>query len=159
MVDSYNIPIPYPMALPVPSANFNGEYKTPTVTTQFTSGKIRRRRIGGTSIKSATLEWLFSPEEFDIWEVFFRDGLKDGCNKFLIEMCTGGSSQTGSHVVQCVDDYQFSHEECNWRVSVGCIIFPYPKGGDEELLEGFIGGPVSSLVDILNKYYDRNFQL
>ena len=62
----------YPEDLPLPSSNFNGTYKTPTVTTGFTSGKIRRRKIGRTSIKSATLEWLFTPDEFDLWESFYR---------------------------------------------------------------------------------------
>lgn len=148
----------YPEDLPLPSSNFSGAYKTPTVTTGFTSGKIRRRKIGRTSVKSVTLEWLLTPDEFDLWESFYRIELEEGCVPFSIDMVSGGTSQTGEHVVQCVEDYQFTHEECNWRVSVGCIVFPYPKGDGLELLEKYLGAPVQSFLDIMNQYYEEEYQ-
>lgn len=149
----------WPDSLPSPSSNFGGTYKTPTVVTQFTSGKQRRRKVGRTSVKQVTLEWLFTPEEFDLWEVFYRYELDDGCNQFKMNMPTGGSSQTGEHVIQCIGDYSFSHEECNWRVSVECIVHPYPSMDGGSLLEKYLGAPVSSFKSVLNKYYDRNYQL
>lgn len=148
----------FPVGLPVPSANYSGTYKTPTEGTQFTSGKFRRRKVGRTAVKQVTLEWLFSPDEFDLWEVFYREELNDGCNQFTLNMSTGGISQTGEHVIQCVEDYQFSHEECNWRVSVGCIIFPYPKEDQSALLEGYLGAPIKSFLDVMNQYYEEEYQ-
>ena len=144
----------YPEGLPLPSSNFSGTYDTPTVTTGFTSGKIRRRKIGRTSVKSATLEWLFTPDEFDLWESFYRFELEEGCVPFSIDMVSGGTSQTGEHVVQCVDDYSFSHEECNWRVSVPCRIYPYPSRDEGALLEPYLGYGPDPLFDIINKYYE-----
>lgn len=147
----------YPEGLPLPSSNFSGTYKTPTVTTGFTSGKIRRRKIGRTSVKSATLEWLFTPDEFDLWELFYRFELEEGCVPFSIDMVSGGTSQTGEHMVQCVDDYSFGHEECNWRVSVPCRIYPYPSKGEGELLESYLGHDPNPLFDIINKYYESEY--
>lgn len=148
----------WPDALPIPSANYGGSYKTPTVTTQFTSGKIRRRKIGRTSVKAVTLEWLFTPDEYDLWEIFYRDEINDGCNQFTLNMTTGGILQTGEHVVQCVGDYSFTHEECNFRVTVECVIFPYPAGDGLLLLEGYLGAPVQSFLDVMNKYYEEEHQ-
>lgn len=148
----------YPDVLPVPSANYGGTYKTPTIGTQFTSGKYRRRKIGRTAVKQVTLEWLFTPDEYDLWEVFYRDELNEGCGQFTIDMSTGGNSQTGEHVVQCVDDYSFSHEECNWRVSVECIIFPYPRKDVSDLLELYLGAPIADFTAIINRYYEQDYQ-
>jgi hypothetical protein len=114
--------------------------------------------VGRTSVKQATLEWLFTPDEYDLWEIFFRDELNDGCKQFTINMSTGGLLQTGEHVVQCTDDYQFTHEECNFRVTVGCIIFPYPAGDPVELLESYLGAPVQSFLDVMNMYYEEEHQ-
>ena len=149
----------YPEDLPLPSSNFSGTYDTPTITTGFTSGKIRRRKIGRTSVKSATLEWLLTPDEFDLWESFYRFELEEGCAPFSINMVSGGTSQTGEHVVQCVDDYSFSHEECNWRVSVPCRIYPYPSRDEGLILESHLGTSVQSLMDIMNRYYDKRYIL
>lgn len=148
----------YPEGLPLPQANFNGTMTTPTVTTSFESGRIRRRRTGRTSVKKATLEWLFSPDEYDLWEVFFRDGLNDGCEQFAVNMSTGGISQTGEHVVQCVGDYSFAHEECNWRVSVECVIYPYPNKNASDLLELYLGAPVADFTAVINHYYEQDYQ-
>lgn len=149
----------WPESLPVPSANYSGSYRTPTVTTQFTSGKVRRRKTGRTSVKQVTLEWLFTPDEFDLWESFFRDEINDGCDMFDINMSTGGISQTGMHVVQCIGDYQFTHEECNWRVSVECVIYPYPTIDYAAILEDYLGSSIGSFTSTFTKYYDRNWQL
>lgn len=148
----------YPDMLPPPSANFGGTMVTPTVTTPFTSGKIRRRNIAKHAIKKVNLEWLFTPEEFDIWEVFHREELNNGCNKFKLHINAGGIHQSGVHVVQCVEDYSFSHEEYNWRVSISCILFPYPVSSTGELLEAYIGTPIPNLMNIFNKYYDQRYQ-
>ncbi|QXO06754.1 hypothetical protein PHAGE_JEFFCO_19 [Acinetobacter phage JeffCo] len=148
----------YPVDLPLPQSNFNGSTNTPTQTTQFTSGRIRRRKIGRTATKKATLEWLFTPEEYDLWEVFFREELNMGCNKFKINMSTGGDSQTGEHVVQCIGDPSFSHSECNWIVSVECVIHPYPVSDSLGLLEGYLGSPVQSFLDVINMYYEEEHQ-
>lgn len=149
--------VKYPEGLPLPSSSFSGTYKTPTVTTEFTSGKVRRRKIGRTSVKSATLEWLFTPDEFDLWESFYRIEIDDGCAPFSINMSSGGTLQAGEHVVQCVDDYSFSHEECNWRVSVPCRIYPYPSGNSDLLLESYLGYDPDPLFDIINKYYESEY--
>lgn len=148
----------YPEGLPVPSANYGGSYKTPTTGTQFTSGKFRRRKIGRTAVKQVTLEWLLTPDEYDLWEVFYRDELNEGCGQFTINMPTGGSSQTGEHVVQCVGDYSFSHEECNWRVSVECAIYPYPRKDASDLMELYLGAPVEDFITVINHYYERDYQ-
>ena len=148
----------YPEGLPLPSSNFSGTYDTPTVTTGFTSGKIRRRKIGRTSVKSATLEWLLTPDEFDLWESFYRVVLEEGCAPFSINMVSGGTSQTGEHVVQCVDDYSFSHEECNWRISVPCRIHPYPSRDEDTSLESYLGAEVSDFIKVVNGYYNRNYR-
>ena len=151
--------IPYPEGLPPPSADFSGQYNEQTVSTTFTSGRRRKRKIGRTAVKSVALQWLFTPEEFDLFEVWYRAELNDGCDKFKIEMCTGGPSQTGIHVVQCVGQgYSYSHEECNWRVSVDCIIYPYPTMEVDSLLEGYLGATVDSINYSLNKYYDKRYQ-
>lgn len=147
----------YPEGLPLPSSNFSGTYDTPTITTGFTSGKIRRRKIGRTSVKSATLEWLLTPDEFDLWESFYKFELEEGCVPFSINMVSGGTSQTGEHVVQCVDDYSFSHEECNWRISVPCRIYPYPSRDEDTLLESYLGYEPDPLFDIINKYYESEY--
>lgn len=151
----------YPGILPLPQSNFSGGHITPTQTTTFTSGRRRRRKIGRTSVKTVTLEWLFTPEEYDLFEAWHRLELNDGTVQFQLEMCSGGTLQTGNHVVQFVEDPSFSHEECNWRVSVPCVIFPYPRGDEYDVLKGFLGAPIQDfedLLSLLNRYYDRNFK-
>ncbi|QOI69764.1 hypothetical protein IBZ20DMU1_19 [Acinetobacter phage DMU1] len=154
MAENY---VSYPDFLPAPSENFSGTLSTPTQTTQFTSGKIRRRKIGRTSVKRVSLEWFFTPDEYDMFEVFYNNTLNAGCDKFEIQMCSGGDLQTGPHVVQFVGDPSFNHEECNWRVTADCIIYPYPKGEDGLLLPYYLGGPVEDFLEIMNIYYDRNY--
>ena len=105
------------------------------------------------------MEWLLTPDEFDLWESFYRFELEEGCAPFSINMVSGGTSQTGEHVIQCVDDYSFSHEECNWRVSVPCRIYPYPSRDEGLILESHLGTSVQSLMDIMNRYYDKRYIL
>lgn len=157
MVDYKNY-IKYPNSLPNPQSDFSGTLQTPTQTTSFTSGKIRRRKIGRTAVKKSTLNWLLTPDEFDLFEIFYVDGIGAGISPFVINMCTGGSSQTGDHVVQLVADPSFSHEECNWRVSVECIIYPYPRKDVSDLLELYLGAPVSDFTAIINHYYEQDYQ-
>ena len=151
--------IRYPEGLPLPSTNFGGKMTTPTVTTSFESGRIRRRRTGITSVKKATLEWLFTPDEYDIFEVFHRLELGMGARPFTMDMASGGALQSGEHVIQFVGEPSFAHEECNWRVSVECILFPYPMAQDTDLLQAYMTYSVDEAAYILNMYYDRNYQL
>lgn len=147
----------YPDALPLPQSNFSGSHSANTQTTQFTSGLVRRRQIGRVSVKKVNMEWLFTPEEYDIWEVFHRTELNNGCRKFTLNMSTGGPSQNGLHVVQCISDPSFSHEECNWRVSIECILYPYPQKDEGELLDVYLGGDSGLLMNTLKKYYTRGY--
>ena len=132
---------------------------TPTVTTPFESGRIRRRRTGRTSVKKATLEWLFTPDEYDVFEVFHRLELEMGTRPFTMDMASGGTLQSGEHVIQFVGEPSFAYEECNWRVSVECILFPYPMAQDTDLLQAYMTYSVDEAAYILNMYYDRNYQL
>lgn len=150
----------YPMVLPNPSSNFSGSHKSPVQTTSFTSGKIRRRRIGRTVVKQSTIEWLFTPDEYDIFVRWWEEDLQVGTVPFQMDMVSGGDGQKGLHVVQFTDDPDFSHEECNWRVSVGCIIYPYPKVDDGSMLKTIFGDPeeFSSLLgSSVDGYYTRNW--
>lgn len=151
--------IGYPEGLPLPQSNFSGTMATPTVTTSFESGRIRRRKTGRTSVKKATLEWLLYPEEYDIFEVFHRLELEMGTRPFTIDMVSGGTLQSGEHVIQFVGEPSFTYEECNWRVSVECILFPYPMAQDTDLLQAYMAYSVDEAAYILNMYYDRNYQL
>ena len=152
--------VSYPVVLPNPQSNFSGTHRAPTQTTQFTSGRRRRRKIGRTTVKEVNMEWLFTPEEYDIFVRWWEDDLDAGCNMFQINMPSGGDGQTGLHVVQFVGDPSFSHEECNWRVSVECAIHPYPKISDEKLLETIFEDPESFALALsaqIDSYYTRNF--
>lgn len=144
--------------LPLPQSNFSGSLKTPIQTTQFASGRVRRRKIGRTTVKLVNFEWLLSPEEYDSFERWFEDGLDSGVNKFSISMCTGGTGQTGVHVVQFIGEPSFSYEECNWRVSVEGIIHPYPVRPDDDdalslYLNEHLGNFYPIYVNYLNKEY------
>ena len=90
--------------------------------------------------------------------MFFRDRLNDGCEQFAVNMSTGGISQTGEHMVQCVGDYSFTNEECNWRVSVECVICPYPRKDASDLLELYLGAPVTDFTTVINHYYEQDYQ-
>lgn len=152
--------INYPLVLPNPQSSFSGTHRTPTQVTQFTSGRRRRRKIGRTVVKEANMEWLFTPDEYDIFVKWWEEDLNAGCSMFQINMSSGGSGQTGLHVVQLVGDPSFSHEECNWRVSVECIIHPYPKMTNEQMMYAVFKDPesfVSGLTDIVNTYYTRTY--
>lgn len=149
--------IDYPSVLPNPQANFSGTHRSPTQTTQFTSGRRRRRKIGRTVVKEANMEWLFTPEEYDIFARWWEYDLDAGCNMFQINMPSGGGGQTGLHVVQFVGDPSFSHEECNWRVSVECVIYPYPTADGESLLESYLGYDPDPLFEIINMYHESEY--
>ena len=150
---------PYPVALPLPQVNFTGTLSTPTETTSFTSGRVRRRKIGRTEVKKVTLEWLLYPDEYDIFEVFHRLELEMGTRPFTMDMVSGGTLQSGEHVIQFVGEPSFTYEECNWRVSVECILFQYPMAQDTDLLQSYMIYSVDEAAYILNMYYDRNYQL
>lgn len=149
----------YPEGLPLPQSSFSGTMATPTVTTSFESGRIRRRKTGRTPVKKATLEWLLTPDEYDIFEVFHRLELEMGTRPFTMDMVSGGTLQSGEHVIQFVGEPSFAYEECNWRVSVECILFPYPMAQDTDLLQAYMTYSVDEAAYILNMYYDRNYQL
>ena len=150
----------YPLVLPNPQGNFSGTHRTPTQVTQFTSGRRRRRKIGRTVVKEVNMEWLFTPDEYDIFVKWWEEDLDAGCSMFQINMPSGGSGQTGLHVVQLVGDPSFSHEECNWRVSVECVIYPYPAISNESMLFKIFDNPESFtniLTNSVNGYYTRNY--
>jgi len=111
-------------------------------------------------VKEVNMEWLFTPEEYDVFVRWWEDDLDAGCNMFQIDMSSGGGGQTGLHVVQFVGDPSFSHEECNWRVSVECVVYPYPKISDEKLLEIIFEDPESFALALsaqIDSYYTRNY--
>ena len=149
----------YLEGLPLPQSSFSGTMATPTVTTSFESGRIRRRKTGRTSVKKASLEWLLYPDEYDIFEVFHRLELEMGTRPFTMDMVSGGTLQSGEHVIQFVGEPSFTYEECNWRVSVECILFPYAMAQDTDLLQAYMTYSVDEAAYILNMYYDRHYQL
>lgn len=149
----------YPSTLPLPQSNFTGTMGVPTQNTEFSSGKVRRRRIGRSVVKKATMEWLFTPDEYDVFSAWWEQDISMGCSPFRMNMITGGNGQNGEHVVQFTDDMSFNHEECNWRVSIPCILFPFPKLDENGLVDGLMGSPIKSFVNVMNKYYVRNYTL
>ena len=151
--------IEFPDTMPLPSAAFSGSMGTPTQTTQFTSGRIRRRALGRTPVKKCTLEWLFTPDEYDFWVAFHEVGLNNGCDRFTVNMVGGGPLQSGVHTVQLIGDYDYSHEECNWRVTVECIIHPFAMDYDSAIIQGYLGGKMEEALKVAKMYYDEDYQL
>ena len=79
--------ITWPSTLPAAQrVGRNSEMVSPTVTTQFASGRNRVRRAFTAVPVFQDVEWKMTRAQAVAFEKFFRDTLKDGSEWFLMEL-------------------------------------------------------------------------
>ena len=101
---------PYPAGLPLPQVNFTGTLSTPTETTSFTSGRVRRRKIGRTEVKKATLEWLlYAKNWIDTVQWHLEDIIRDEniepLEALKIKRRIDSSNQQRTDLVEFIDSW------------------------------------------------------
>lgn len=142
----------YPASeLPLPQADYSSKIATNTVTTQFTSGRVRRRRMGHGKYRTAKLAWLLSPEEYDFFVGWWEHVLKLGTRQFTVDMATGAIM--GPHVVLLYSDPEESLQDYFWRVSCDAVIYSKPELSETDVVlrsEGLSEAELVQLEDILN---------
>lgn len=125
--------IQYPTTeLPLPQADYSSKPITNTVSTSFSSGRVRRRRLGYGKYRTAKLIWQLSPEEYDFFCGWWEFILKMGTEHFTIEMATG--ALFGAHEVLLVGDPDEVLSGYFWRVSCDAVIFSKPELPEYEIV-------------------------
>lgn len=124
--------IQYPTTeLPLPQADYSSKPITNTVTTPFTSGRVRRRRLGYGKYRTAKFIWQLSPEEYDFFCGWWEYVLKMGTEHFTIEMATG--ALFGAHEVMLTGDPDEVLSGYFWRVSCDAIVYTKPEIPEYEI--------------------------
>jgi hypothetical protein len=69
--------------LPIPlQEGFGLKPVSPLLRTELTSGRARQRRLYTSTPTQATVAWLFTDPEAQLFEAWFRDTIKDGADWF-----------------------------------------------------------------------------
>lgn len=77
---SINYPNDY---LPIPlQEGFGLKPVSPLLRTELTSGRARQRRLYTSTPTQASVAWLFTDPESQLFEAWFRDTIKDGADWF-----------------------------------------------------------------------------
>lgn len=111
--------------LPLPQADYGAKMQTNTVSTTFTSGRVRRRRMGLGKYQAAKLTWLLSPEEYELFMGWWEHVLSLGTKPFVIEMATGAT--LGEHECLFVNDPESTLSDYFWKVSLDTVVYRKPE--------------------------------
>lgn len=144
--------------LPLPQADYNARPRTNTVTTTFTSGRVRRRRMGYGKYRTVKLSWQLSPEEYELFMGWWEHGLSVGTLPFSIEMATGATF--GEHLCLFADDPEETLLDYFWKVTVDTIIYSKPELGEYEVLVQLDPGApaaIMSIPSVMETYYTRSW--
>lgn len=117
--------VQYPEKLPLPMAQYAPTVVTNTITTQMSSGRIRRRRLGHGKYYQLRLSWLFSPAEKDYFSAWWENSLNMGTTPFEVTMSTG--YLTGPHKILLASDPDENLDNCNYTVSCDAVILEKPE--------------------------------
>lgn len=144
--------------IPIPQADYSAKMQTNTATTTFTSGRVRRRRLGYGKYQTAKLTWLLSPEEYDLFMGWWEYTLSLGTRPFSVTMATGGI--LGEHLCQFVGDPDSTLADYFWKVSLDTIIYTKPELDELSVLAVVDPSAVQgipTLPAVMNAYYIRNW--
>jgi hypothetical protein len=144
--------------IPIPQADYSAKVQTNTATTTFTSGRVRRRRLGWGKYQTAKLTWLFSPEEYEFFMGWWEYALSLGTRPFSIMMATGAT--LGEHLCQFVSDPDSVLSDYFWKVSIDTIIYTKPQMDEYTVLvtmDPTAPEAILSLPDVMAAYYTRSW--
>lgn len=145
--------------LPIPQADYSAKVQTNTVSTTFTSGRVRRRRMGYGKYQTVKLVWLLSPEEYDLFMGWWEHALSLGTRPFSIVMATG--AEQGEHLCQFVDDPEPNLSGYFWKVSVNTVVLRRPELDELSVLVAVDPGApaaILSIPSVMERYYTRSWQ-
>lgn len=145
--------------LPLPQADYGAKVQTNTVSTTFTSGRVRRRRMGYGKYHAAKLTWLLSPEEYEFFMGWWEHALSLGTRPFSIEMATGAT--LGEHLCQFVNDPESTLSDYFWKVSLDTVIYRKPELDELSVLlavDPNAPEAIMSIPSIMGTYYTRSWQ-
>jgi hypothetical protein len=87
-------PLAWPVLLPAPTITFGGKNETPTVGIQMASNRFRRYRKFTTELRTHSIEWSMTDEQYELFQAFVLYKLANGTNFFNIDLPNGDSFQT-----------------------------------------------------------------
>lgn len=144
--------------LPLPSTDFSSKPVTNTVQTQFTSGRVRRRRLGYGKYHTVKLTWSLSPEEYDFFMGWWEFVLSLGTMPFIIEMATGAIF--GEHTCQLIGEPDCSLNSYFWRVSCDAVLLKKPEMAQIDVIYAMdptAPAMVMTIPGIMQSYYTRSW--
>lgn len=146
-------------SLPLPQADYSAKVQTNTAQTTFTSGRVRRRRMGWGKYHTVKLTWLLSPEEYELFMGWWEHGLSLGVRPFSIDMATGATF--GEHLCQFVDDPESTLVDYFWKVSMPTVVYRKPELDEYAVLVATDPGAPAAILGIptaMNEYYTRSWE-
>lgn len=145
--------------LPLPQADYGAKMQTNTVSTTFTSGRVRRRRMGYGKYQTAKLTWLLSPEEYELFMGWWEHVLSLGTRPFSIEMATGAT--LGEHLCLFVNDPDSTLSDYFWKVSLDTVVYKKPEMDELGVITAIdptAPGGIMLIPGVMNTYYTRSWQ-
>ncbi|MEM7073422.1 MAG: hypothetical protein AAF418_07630 [Pseudomonadota bacterium] len=74
-----------------------------TVTTEFVSGLVRRRRIATKPVSEVSMQFMMSPEQMHLFQEWFDNQIKGGATPFTINLPAG--SAMVAHRCQAIETW------------------------------------------------------
>ena len=103
--------------LPKPTVDLGHRSQPPTIRTNMDSGKARQRRRFPKGNRLIAVSWVFTDEQFEIFQAIVKFKLNDGADYFDMSLPLGGGYATYS--VRMVDgDWSARYQDFNhWKVT------------------------------------------
>lgn len=103
--------IKFPALLPAPSQEFSIQQAPNSSRTSMQSGRIRQRRTSASQAYQASIRWVFTDEEFEVFKGFLEYEAAGGSAWFDTPLLTGGS--VNPHRIRLIDG-AYSVEYQSW---------------------------------------------
>lgn len=116
----------FPSGLPYPTRdNYALNHVSPFKRTSMDSGRARQRRNFSSVPTNVPVKWIFTEQETQIFEAWFRDTIGDGADWFNCPLRTPVG--TGQYVCRFTAMYQMvPHGICMWEITAALEIWERP---------------------------------
>ena len=108
--------IDWPVALPLPLVDYNGEPRHPTIASSLENARIQRRSRYSAVVVGITVRWVLGIGEYDDFKEFFLTDLGNGGAQFIIPLRYPKNSALTDWKARFIGGYTSTYEDHNWMV-------------------------------------------
>ena len=151
--------ISWPDVLPAPTRDYSLGVNHGLVRTQMESGRIRQERGFLDSENEASVVWLFSDAQYQLFDSWVYHALNGGADWFECPIVSGGGVTTHQVRIQGGTYKPQLQPGVAWRVSAVLDLDAVNRKTEAEVFEEVIGVNLidfsNQVVEIVNDYYSE----